>query len=914
MNERVSAASSVAVREGHSPMSDASRPVPRSTYRLQLNKAFTFRDVEAIAAYLQALGISHVYLSPILAARPGSTHGYDTIDHTQINPELGTLDEFRQMARTLREAGISIVLDIVPNHMGIGGDGNALWLDVLEWGRASRYADWFDIDWEPSDPTLWHKVLVPFLGSAYGEALRDGAVELRFDAEAGAFAVWLHGEHKLPVCPDHYGPLLEAISGPLAAAGHRFEDAMNGSGGRAAGDALKRSLARLCAEQPEFRTSIEATVRRFNEEPGRTRLAALVERQAWRPARYSVAADDINYRRFFVVSDLAAVRVERDDVFDHVHALTFQLVAEGWVDGLRIDHIDGLFDPKAYCLALRNKCPRPIYLVVEKILAEDEPLRADWDAEGTTGYEFAAAATRLLTDPAGERRLSETYERFTGRAETLDEIESSAKLDIIDFEMAAELDGLTSRLRKIAASDPLTADLTRNALRNALRAIVAALAVYRTYVAKGEVSEDDRERVRRAVASAVEATPALAPEVFAFIERVLTSAAPGAALEAAMRIQQYSGPVMAKGLEDTALYRFNRLIALSDVGQRPDRFHDSVADFHAFMTERLPGQRHGLLTSSSHDTKRGEDTRARIAALSGCAEAWAGSVTEWTRQLAGQGAPEIDRNDLYYFLQMLVGAWPAEFAEGLPLPEGALEAFRERMDQAMLKSIREARVHTNWMVPHADYEARVNTLVQAALSPAADNAFLPSFRAFEAGVAWSGAQNGLIQSAIKLTAPGVPDIYQGAELWEQSLVDPDNRRPVDYARRAALLRDVSGVDMAELARDFRSGAIKLAVVSRLLAFRALHPLLFAEGSYEPVAVTGADAGRVVAYLRQGEGQRMLVLACLQPWRSQPSAELPDRFRSGTWRDVIRNQDVAIDGSIAELFADGVPVAVLAAPA
>jgi len=895
-------------------MSDAPRPVPRSTYRLQLSKAFRFRDAEAIASYLQALGISHVYLSPILAARPGSTHGYDTIDHTRINPELGTLDEFRQMARTLRDAGISIVLDIVPNHMGVGGDGNALWLDVLEWGRVSPYADWFDIDWEPSEPSLRHKVLVPFLGSAYGEALRDGAVELPFDAEAGSFAVWLHGEHKLPVCPAHYGALLETVAGPLAAAEPQFEAATTGAGGRSAGESLKRSLARLCREQPAIRASVEAEVRRRNDEPGRAGLAALIERQAWRPARYSVAADDINYRRFFVVSDLAAVRVEREDVFEHVHALTFQLVAEGWIDGLRIDHIDGLYDPKAYCLALRARCPRPIYLVVEKILAEDEPLRADWNVDGTTGYEFAAAATRLLTDPAGERSLSGTYAQFTGRDETLDEIEAGAKLDIIDFEMAAELDGLASRLRAIAAADPLTADLMRNALRSALRAIVASLAVYRTYVAEGEVGEDDLARVRRAVARAVDATPALAPEVFAFIERVLTSAAPGPALEAAMRVQQYSGPVMAKGLEDTALYRFNRLIALSDVGQRPDRFNDSVADFHAFMTERLSGQRHGLLTSSSHDTKRGEDTRARIAALSGCAEAWAGSVAEWTQQLAGQGAPEIDRNDLYYFLQMLVGAWPAEFAEGVRLPEGALEAFRERMDQAMLKSIREARVHTNWMVPRADYEAQVKALVQAALSSAPDNAFLASFRRFEAGIAWSGAQNGLIQCALKLTAPGIPDIYQGAELWEQSLVDPDNRRPVDYGRRAALLREVSGRNMAELARDFRSGAIKLALVSRLLAFRTDHPRLFAEGSYEPVALDGADAERVVAYLRQGDGQEMLVLACLQPWRGEPSAELPDPLRSGVWRDVIRAKDVAFDGRIAGLFADGVPVAVLAAPA
>ena len=339
------------------------------------------------------------------------------------------------------------------------------------------------------------------------------------------------------------------------------------------------------------------------------------------PAQASVAADDINYRRFFIVSDLAAIRIERDEVFDHVHALTFQLVEEGLVDGLRVDHIDGLYDPKAYCLALRAKCPRPVYLVVEKILAPHEQLRADWDVEGTTGYEFAGAVTRLLTDPAGERRLTETYEGFTGRTNDLEEVERTAKLGIIDFEMAAELDALTARLRDIAASDPLTFDFTRNAMRNALRVVVASLSVYRTYVSDGDVSAIDRRTVGLAVAKAREATPALDPSVFAFIESVLTDGS-GAALEAAMRIQQYTGPVMAKGLEDTALYRFNRLIALSDVGEKPDRYTQSVASFHDFMKSRVVHQKHGMLTSSSHDTKRGEDTRARIAAISGHAEAW----------------------------------------------------------------------------------------------------------------------------------------------------------------------------------------------------------------------------------------------------------------------------------------------------
>lgn len=885
-------------------MTEQTRPIPRATYRLQLSKAFTFTDVEAIAGYLGQLGISHAYLSPILQARSGSTHGYDTVDHRGINPELGTLDEFRQMAQSLREVGVSIILDIVPNHMGIGGYQNDLWLDVLEWGRQSPYADWFDINWDPVEPTLRDKVLVPFLGHSYGEALLEGELELRFDAEAGAFAIWAEGSHRLPLCPTTYGAIIDDAGEPLAEIAASFETLRS----REQGPRLQDDLAAMADERPDVLAAIETAVACLNDEPGRVALARLISRQHWRPARYSVAADDINYRRFFIVADLAAIRIERDDVFDHVHALPFRLIAEGLVDGLRVDHVDGLYDPKAYCLKVRSLAPRPIYLVVEKILAPGELLRTDWDVEGTTGYEFSGALTRLLTDPAGETALTGIYESYTGQTDTLQQVERQAKLNIIDFEMTAELDALVARLRVIATADHGTADLTRNALRAALRATVAELQVYRTYVAQDDASHADHETIARAIARARDTTPALDPAVFAFLEAVMTTAS-GPGLDVAMRIQQYTGPVMAKGLEDTALYRFNRLIALSDVGEKPDQFTQSIASFHAFILGRLTEQKNGLLSTSSHDTKRGEDGRARIAALSGHAREWADCVSEWAITLRERGAPEIEPNDSYYFFQLLFGAWPSDFAPDQSLSRDALESFTERLTQAMVKSVREARLRTNWSVANEDYEDRIAGYVSVAVGDGQANSFLDSFRRFEGKVAWHGAQNSLIEAVLKLTMPGVPDIYQGAELWEQSMVDPDNRRPVDFSRRRDALDRIDEAGLLALRTTFRTGEIKLAVIARLLALRSRHPVLFTEGTYEPVAIAGTDANRVLAFARRGWGARMLVAVALGPWRGPVSAKLPEAY-AGVWRNILLDREmtiVALDGSV---FPEGLPFAVL----
>jgi (1->4)-alpha-D-glucan 1-alpha-D-glucosylmutase len=827
-------------------------PIPRATYRLQLTADFNFGQAAAQAPYLARLGISHAYLSPVLRARRGSKHGYDTVDHTILNPELGSRRDFEAMVAAFRAHGMGIILDIVPNHMGIGGDENGLWLDVLRWGPKSRYADWFDINWSPPEPTLKNKVLVPMLGTSFGEALERGALELRHDADTGDYAVWAEGAHKLPVYPDTY----HMIGGASA-------------------------------------------VERLNSTEGRPDLIRLIEAQNWRVARYSVSADDINYRRFFIVSDLAAVRVERDDVFDQGHRLTFELVEAGLVDGLRVDHIDGLYDPKAYCLKLRERCPRPIYLVVEKILAPHEALRSDWQVDGTTGYEFSSIVTRLLTDPKGEEALTRAYTDFVGETETLADEERVAKRSIIDFEMAAELDALTARLRTIAASAQHTADLTRNGLRSALREVVAAMPVYRTYVDGDGLAAQDRRNIAVAVGRARKATPELDPAFFEFLEAVLTGDLcrdhnaydPTDVLDIARRIQQYTGPVMAKGLEDTALYRYNRLIALSDVGEKPDRFTASVAAFHDFNIARVRAMPNGMLTTSSHDTKRGEDARARIAALSGSAEEWASQVSDWSALLATAGAPPLTPNDRYYFFQLLLGAWPTTLTIDAP---HQVDAFAERIKAAMLKSVREARANTNWNVPKTGYEADVERFVESALRP---GPFLVSFLEFERRVALAGARNGLIETVLKLTIPGVPDIYQGAEFWEQSMVDPDNRRPVDFDLRAAGLGDETPID---LLADWRDGRIKQKLIADLLACRAHDSALFAEGSYEPI---DTPDGSICAFVRRFERRALVVAIALYPGRVQPRRDGRLTLPHGlSWDDLhAAVGERSADGSLASMF-------------
>ena len=743
---------------------------------------------------------------------------------------------------------------------------------------------------------------MPFPGAPYAVALTEGALRLKFHPEEGSFAVSAHESQKPPVCTRDYGAITRSVPqlADLTAEFFALDTAPAENG-----EALKGRLRERVARDPALRRAVEEAAASFSgkgENPDSWRqLDGLISRQHWRPAHYRAAQDALNYRRFFIVSDLAGLRIEADDVFDAAHKVMFELIAEGWIEGLRIDHIDGLVDPRGYCLKLRQRAPRPIYLVVEKIVAPDEVVPGNWDVEGTTGYEFANLVNGLLVDPRAEAPLSDIYRRFTDIDADPGEITRQAKIDIMDREMATELESLSQRLQRVAQAIPQYSDLTRNAVRKGLRQVVASLPVYRVYLDGSELSDSDRRAVIAASEDAEQRTPWLEPEVFAFRRALMLGEIEGPeAREVVPRIQQYTGPVMAKGLEDTALYRTNRLISLSDVGSRPELFSTSVEAFHQANRERLRGTPYAMLTTSSHDTKRGEDNRARIAALSGRPQEWEWAVTEWQRLLAAAGAPEIDPNELYYLFQTLIGVWPPEYAGIEKAGTPGWEEFVSRVTEGMLKAIREARVNTDWVMQRSDYEEAVTRTIDVALG---NGAFLSAFTAFEAQIGEDGMRNGLVEAALKLTVPGVPDTYQGAELWEQSLVDPDNRRVVDFDARRQLLADVERRDWSDLLRNWREGGVKLRLTARILQLRKEREALFRDGDYLPV-----EAGEgVCAFQRSLGDESMLVAVRLFSWRESPTGSVG--VPEGRWRDILTEREISGAVEAPELFAE-LPVAVL----
>src|SRR5829696_2024763 len=922
------------------------RHPPTSTYRVQLNAGFTFEDARAIVPYLQDLGIGALYTSPFLCATPGSTHGYDVTDYGHLNPEIGADDDLQTLTTELRERGLGALVDVVPNHMGIAGGANAWWQDVLENGRTSAYAEYFDIDWRPLKEELRGKILLPVLGDHYGVVLERG--ELQLEYAAGAFTVHYY-ETRLPIAPPTY-PLILSIPLPeleqtlpdddlalleyqsiitaferLPPQGERDPDLI--AERRREQVVAKRRLADLVADSPEVARAIEETVRVLNGNPGDPQAQArgfdaldrLLDAQSYRLSSFRTAGEEINYRRFFAINELAAVRQEVPEVFAAAHALLLRLIASGAVTGLRIDHPDGLWDPAGYFrdlqraawletaarrrpdgqtaskvdgepeieperidwaaidLALTDDWPGkaddglalaerlPLYVVVEKILEPGEPLPNDWAVHGTVGYEFARVTTGLFVDPANQRAFDDLYTRITrhGRRRPFSATAYEAKGLMLRTALASETNVLARALNRISEQSRRTRDFTLSALRNALREVITAFPVYRTYVVCDgrDVSDRDRRAIERAVALAKRRNPASDPSVFDFLEDVLLLRDDGALSEQerdercrfVMKFQQLTGPVMAKGVEDTAFYRYNRLVALNEVGSDPAAFGTSVAEFHRENADRARRWPHGLLTSSTHDTKRSEDVRARIVVPSELPREWRAAVNRWARlnrrrRTRVEGASAPDRNDEYLFYQTVLGAWPW----GAETPD---EEFVARIQAFMLKAAREAQVHTSWVNPDPAYEDALQQFVRSALDASRPNAFLEDFAALREMVAHAGAINALAQQLLKLTAPGVPDIYQGTELWDQSLVDPDNRRPVDYAQRTRLLRGLQrrhpgrrlAADLLETKAD---GRIKLFLTSRALACRAAYPDLFARGEYIPLATEGAAADHVVAFARR----------------------------------------------------------------
>lgn len=922
-------------------------PIPRATYRLQFRKEFGFADAAAIAPYLARLGISHVYASPWLKARPGSTHGYDIVDHHRLNPELGDAAAFAGMVAAFRAHGIGQILDFVPNHMGVGGADNLWWQDVLEWGPDSEYAGWFDIDWEPDPRFLRGKLLVPFLGDQYGAVLESGQLVLRFQPDSGDFAVWAYGTHKLPICPLHY----ERILGQDHPALERLGDAFSGLPNwhprvaRRAKD-LRAELATLARDDAEVRLALEEAVARLNGEPGDLDswrdLHGLIQDQHWRAAHFRVAADDINYRRFFNINELAGLRMELPELFDHAHELVFELLRDGTLDGLRIDHVDGLLDPKGYLVRLRERAPRPFYLVVEKILAGHETLRDDWPVEGTTGYEFVNLVLGVLIDPAGEAPLTALYASFADADGGFGDIVRACKIRIMTDEMASELNVLARDAARVARQNPRTSDFTRNILQRALKEIIACFPVYRTYV-DGDASPSDADRrdLDWAVAQARRNESEIDSSVFDFLARLLSTdlvARPRsgfsrhAVVRLAMRVQQYSGPVMAKGLEDTAFYRYNRFVALNEVGGNPDHFGVSLAAFHKANAQRAARSPHAMLGTATHDTKRGEDVRARLAVLAELPEEWQRQVQIWSRILRArmgdvEAAAAPDRNDEYLFYQLLLGAWPVELT-GVARPDGdAVRGFSERLEGALVKSMREAKRRSNWDAPNLDYETAMLSFVRVALDVSRPNAFLEAFAPFQERVATLGVRNSLVQLALKLTLPGMPDIYQGADLWDLSLVDPDNRRPVDYALRERLLAEITPRsrreprgDMTELLRDWRDGRCKLALTTWLLAERQSRPLLFADGGYDALIACGAKSDQVVGFARTHATGKLVVVASRFParlaaepgWADTEIALPACGDAASCWRELLTGRVIESRGERASLDAllPELPVAVL----
>jgi (1->4)-alpha-D-glucan 1-alpha-D-glucosylmutase len=897
----------------------------------------------ALAPYLRELGISHVYASPYLRARQHSEHGYDITDHNALNLELGDCHAFQEMIRTFREHGLEQILDYVPNHMGVGGSDNPLWLDVLEWGQQSKYSSWFDIDWDSHSRYLSGKLLVPFLAEHYGTELEAGKIELQFDPAHGEFSVWLYGTHRLPVAPPSYPEILGNETGELAALARDFaslpvQDADLYS--RVA--ELKSRLAQCAASEPA-RHAIETRLARFGGASGNleswSALDALIRKQHWRPTHFRVAADDINYRRFFNISELAGIRMELPEVFDHSHRLVFDLLREGNLQGLRIDHVDGLFDPKGYLNRLRTGAGVPFYLIVEKIIESHEDLRSDWPVEGTTGYEFCSQVTELLVDHTAEKKLTDFYREFTGERKSFSQIVHESKLRIMENEMASELEALARAAVRIAQQDPMTQDFTHNILRRALKEIYACFPVYRTYVDSSAIQETDVRYIHWAVAQAKKNEQELDPSVFEFLENLLKgclaphgSSGPSAqsVTRFAMKAQQFSGPVMAKGLEDTALYRYSRFVALNEVGSSPDEFGITLATFHKENQKRAEKWPHTLLATSTHDTKRGEDARARLAALSLVSEEWTTKVASWSRILRArrgdvEGTAPPARDDEYLFFQNLIATWPAELTQPAELQQSLLAQYSERLVQATIKFLREARIRSNWTAPESTYEDAVAQFVKDALNSETSQTFLENFLAFQQNVAKMGVHNSLVQLTLKVTSPGVPDFYQGSELWDLNLTDPDNRRPVDFAKRSQLLKQLRDEASAEppssiLKRhweNWHDGAIKLAVLSSLLTFRAANEPLFSTGRYEPLFLADEYEGRVCSFWRTTDEQIGLIVASLDA-RLQSTDYRHQKLSLGGqsshlhWREVISERDLAArEGTLtlSEVF-ESLPVALL----
>ena len=878
--------------------------IPTCTYRLQFNRQFTFAQAREIVPYLHALGVSDAYASPYFQARAESLHGYEITDHNKLNATIGSREEYDAWVTELHAHQMGQVLDFVPNHMGIAEPLNQWWMDVLENGPSSMYAPYFDIDWHPLKSDLHDKVLLPILSDQYGRVLERGELRVRF--EEGAFYLSYY-DRKLPIAPgtyryilnialqnlaeykgqDFYAELQSIVTALEYLPRHTETDPRRIAERVREKEIVKRRLERRCAEAPEVQQAIENALRQINGEPGAARsfdaLDELLNAQSYRLAFWRVAAEEINYRRFFDVNDLAAIRMELPEVFDEAHKLLLDLVRVGAVTGLRIDHPDGLYLPQEYFEKLQRRCAealgtalpqdgRAVYMIVEKILTAVETLRKDWPVHGTTGYDFANQVTQLLVDSSAETEITKTFHRFLGHSLHFGHLAYAKKLLVMRLALANDVNVLGNMVDRLSEQNRWYRDFTLEALARAVRETIACFPVYRTYLAPGRpVNDQDRQVVERAVAAAERRNPAIEESVFNFLRDILLFRFPenldddarAAHTHFVLKFQQATGPIMAKGHEDTVFYIYNRLAALNEVGGEPQQFGIGLDAFHERNLDRQRNWPATLLATSTHDTKRSEDVRARMVAISELPQPWRRSIQrwrllnrKWKRTIDEAQAP--DPNEEYLLYQTLLGTWPVN--RHSQAEQTASAEYVARIQAYMAKALNEAKLNTSWIRPNEDWLGAMRDFVAKILETSSKNKFLPNFFPVVEEIARLGAINSLTQTLLRLTSPGVPDIYQGNEIWDFSLVDPDNRRPVDYRHRREMLATIGKAKPEELLQSWPDGRIKMFLTQRVLQFRREHADLFQCGNYLPIRASGNLADCCISFGRQWHDEWIVVIA------------------------------------------------------
>lgn len=959
--------------------------IPSATYRLQFNSQFTFRDAVRIISYLHDLGISDIYASPYFRAKLGSRHGYDIIDHNALNPELGTEEDYREMIGELRRHGMGQVLDIVPNHMCVDSPENMWWTDVLENGPSSPYARYFDIDWAPVKKELKDKVLIPVLGNQYGDALENQEVRLGY--EEGAFFVRYY-DHRFPVRPQTYVPVLahrlpelqtvlpaghsdlEELLSIITALRHlpsyTETDPDRIAERHREKEVIKRRLGTLVAGSSAVREHLDQNIRLFNGIKGDPRsfdlLDELLSQQIYRLSYWRVATEEINYRRFFDVNGLGAIRMEQSDVFEATHALLFQLIGDGSVTGLRVDHPDGLYNPVEYFHRLQRGCflrlaagtagiprseqydrmyledpaYRPFYIVGEKILTKSERMPEDWPIFSTTGYVFLNSVNGIFVDDGNARSFDRIYETYTRSKRPPASVFTGNKKLVMQVALSSEVNTLAHYLNDLSEKNRHTRDLTLNSLRNAIIEVIAAFPVYRTYTNTWTVTDHDRQVIEIAVSRAKRLNPAISTSIFDYLKDVLLLRFPPEApdgekaawLDFVMRFQQLTGPVMAKGVEDTAFYVYNRLVSLNEVGGMPERFGIPLETFHGQNIERRKCWPHALITTDTHDTKRSADVRARINVLSEMPDEWAGRIRAWARMNrkhkgAVEGGEAPDRNEEYLLYQTLIGVWPPAREES-----SETDSVVQRVRDYMIKASREAKVNTSWISPNEAYEQSMSTFVERILQRRTDNAFLNDFLPFQRMIAHYGLYNSLSQTLLKICSPGVPDFYQGTEHGNFSLVDPDNRRSVDHdtlKNMLAALKDREAREAAvglawDLSLNKEDGRIMLYLVYKALNYRKANRALFEQGEYLPLAAEGVLAGSICSFARKTAGGMVAVAVprfltkVISGGASVPFGKavwgdmhlvLPEGEERSTFRNVFTNE---ILSAVTREGRTGLPVA------